>query len=175
MASNLRVLVSNMDGNWGHWNYDTGALDTKNLLRQALDGESAYFPPGGVSGAGAPLPPDASQMFFSSVDYAGWNSKSNWIFQVAGTWDGATITVSVGRPTGVEEVVATRITSDFTWGGCSSIDATTGANSQIYENLVGPITYVRFALSGAGGSTDLRCYVIAWNEGDIYDGVAKNS
>lgn len=161
MASNLRVLVSNMDGNWGHWDYNTDSLNNDN---QATADGNYYFPPGTGSAA-----PTETQMFFAG-DYAAWTSKSNWLFQVDGTFGGGRVDVVVGRPTGIEETVVTNITTNTTWGGCSSFDGT----NNYTEALVGPITYVKFVVGGAT-NPDLRFYIIAWNEGDIYDGVAKRA
>jgi hypothetical protein len=174
MASNLRVLVSNMDGNWGHWDNNTDALNTANNL---TGNGSIYFPPGSAK---LNTQPTKEYMFFASEDYIGWNSKSNWMIQISGDWDGAKMAVSVGRPTGIEDVILSDIDANFAWGGGSSGDMSGGsvtldAATVMFENIVGPVTYVKFTVSSAGAGTSLGCYVMAWNEGDIYDGVAQRA
>ena len=177
MASNLRALVSNIDGNWGHWDYSQaspgppavdGVLNTANVLSGNV---SIYFPPGAANVA-----PTESQMFFST-DYAGWPSKSNWMIQLQATPDttgfnGQTVNVYAGRPSGVEELIISRANGNLTWGGGSSIDLGAGTPTEIYENIVGPVTYFRFESSGAS-LTSVRCFVIAWNEGDICGAVGR--
>jgi len=177
MASNLRVLVSNIDGNWGHWDYSQasgpptptdGVLTTANVLSGNV---SIYFPPGATNTA-----PTESQMFFST-DYAGWTSKSNWMIQLravpGGTgFNSQTVNVYVGRPTGIEELIISRAGDDLTWGGGTSIDLGAGTPVDTYENIVGPVTYFRFQSSGAG-LTAVQCFVVAWNEGDICGAVGR--
>jgi hypothetical protein len=163
MASNLRVLVSNVDGNWGHYIPNTGAVDTANELTGA---GSVYFPPGSSKGT----PPTESDMFFST-DLSGWTSKSNWIIQLTGNFNSQTVSVHVGRPTGVEETIIVGAGAALAWGGGSSIDLTAGSPVEVYENIVGPVSYFRFQANGA--VTSVKCYVIAWNEGDICDAVGR--
>ena len=173
MASNLRALVSNIDGSWGHWDYSQassgpppvdGVLNTDNALTAA---GSIYFPPGASKGT----KPVESEMFFST-ELSGWTSKSNWMIQLDGTFNSQNVSVFVGRPTGIEEEIITAAPRNITWGGGSSIDLS-GSAAEIYENIVGPVTYFRFVANGA--VTSVKCYVIAWNEGDICDAVGKLS
>ena len=117
MASNLRVLASNVDGNWGHYIPNTGAIDTANELASAT---SIYFPPGATGVA-----PTESQMFFST-DLSGWTGKSNWIIQLTGDFNSQRVSVFVGRPTGVEEEIITGAAAALTWGGGTSISITAG-------------------------------------------------
>jgi hypothetical protein len=141
-----RVLVSNLgDGNWGD--------GTEN---QITTNATVYFPPGNAKGT----QPTAAQCFNGSIDYVGWSAKTNWMVQVDGTYHGTpgTLTVSVCRPTGVEEVVYNAAAADFTFGGIGG------------EEIYGPLSYIRFTLSGAGGAGNMLCYVVAWNYGDIIDG-----
>lgn len=165
MASNLRVLVSNIDGNWGYWDYSAvpPALDTENQLTGSAN---VYFPPGSSKG----VVPKESEMFFST-DYSSWTSKSNWIIQLNGNFGTGEVDVYVGRPTGIEELVLKGVGENFSWGGCSSIDFTAPTPVDVYENITGPITYFRF--NSRTAVTSVNCYVIGWNEGDICDGVAK--
>ena len=137
MASNLRVLVSNIDGSWGHYDYgaDPPALNTDNELTGA---GSIYFPPGASKGT----PPVESEMFFST-ELSGWTSKSNWIIQLTGNFNGQRVSVHIGRPTGVEETIIVGADGALTWGGGTSIDIA-GGGSDVYENIVGPVSYFRF-------------------------------
>jgi hypothetical protein len=174
MASNLRALVSNIDGNWGHWDYSQASATVDGVLTTAnvLSGNTnIYFPPGATNTA-----PTESQMFFST-DFAGWTSKSNWMIQLQATPDttgfnSQTVNIYVGRPSGVEELIISRAGADLTWGGGSSIDLGAGTPAEVYENIVGPVTYFRFESSNAN-LTSVRCFVIAWNEGDICGAVGR--
>ena len=154
-----RVLVSNLgDGNWGD--------GTENNLNTAA-GTSVYFPPGAAKGT----QPTQAECFFGSMDYIGWNSKTNWMVQIdegaAGAavpalgWNGSRVSVYVGRPTGAEELVVPTVAADFTFGGIGG------------EEVYGPITYIRFRVdTGAATPTGLLCFVTAWNYGDINDDTA---
>ena len=164
MASNLRVLVSNVDGNWGHYNYNTGAVDAANELTGA---GNVYFPPGASKGT----KPVESELFFST-DFSAWTSKSNWMIQLAGNFNSQTVSVHIGRPTGVEETIIIGAGAALTWGGGTAIDIA-GGGSDVYENIVGPVSYFRFQANGA--VTSVKCYVMAWNEGDICDAVGRLS
>jgi len=156
MSSNhQRVLVSNLgDGNWGD--------STENNLDTAAQ-TSVYFPPGAAKGT----QPTQAECFFGSIDYIGWNSKTNWMVQVddaAGApygWNGSRVSVYIGRPTGVEELVVAAAAADFTFGGIGD------------EEVYGPVTYIRFRVdTGAATPTGLLCFVTAWNYGDINDDTA---
>ena len=141
MASNLRVLVSNLgDGNWGTGNSTTG--------NETLD-----FPRGSVS--------DPKLRFGASIDHIGWGSKTNWMVQVTNTGaDVATVQVLGHRPSGVaEELVAATV-----------IPATTGSLTQGGvggEEIYGPFTHFTFVSTSNAGQ--LNYYVTAWNYGDIFD------
>tara|TARA_R110000765_G_C18513004_1_gene557034 strand:+ start:42 stop:500 length:459 start_codon:yes stop_codon:yes gene_type:complete len=147
-----RALVSNRgDGNWP----TAGA----NENRLAANG-SAYFPPG--TGGAAPT---SEQDLTNSINFSGWENKSNWIVQanlISGT--SCTIAVYAMRPTEVEELVVAAVTLDstatppvnsFTWGGNDT------------ETIVGPVSHFRFLMASAAGSPRVDCHVIGWNEGDI--------
>jgi len=151
-----RVLVSNLgDGNWGD--------GTENNLDTAA-GTSIYFPPGAAKGT----QPTQAECFFGSMDYIGWNSKTNWMVQIDDAtgaapygWNGASVDVYVGRPTGVEELIVNNAGADFTFGGIGG------------EEVYGPITYIRFYVNvGSATPTGLLCFVTAWNYGDINDDTA---
>tara|TARA_R100000808_G_scaffold25081_1_gene61499 strand:+ start:8881 stop:9372 length:492 start_codon:yes stop_codon:yes gene_type:complete len=151
-----RVLVSNLgDGNWGD--------GTENNLNTAA-GTSVYFPPGAAKGT----QPTADECFFGNLDYIGWNSKTNWMVQVDDAtgaapygWNGSRVSVYVGRPSGVEELIVASAAADFTFGGIGG------------EEVYGPITYIRFRVDTlAATPTGLLCFVTAWNYGDIIDGTA---
>ena len=144
MASNLRVLVSNLgDGNWSSGN--TASTNT-----------TVYFPPG--TGAAEPT---AAQRFGGSLDYIGWASKTNWLVQVTNTGGGAgTIQVLGHRPSGVAEelVPATAVGA----GGGSLSEGGVGG-----EEIYGPFTHFSFVSTSNSGN--LAYYVTAWNYGDILD------
>jgi len=149
MASNLRVLVSNLgDGNWG-----VGA-STANQL-SAANG-TLYFPPG-TTGA----EPTPAQRFGASVDYIGWSSKTNWMVQVentSGTSPGS-VQILGHRPSGVaEQLLPTTVVaanSSVTVGGVGG------------EEIYGPFTHFSFVITLNAGT--LNCYVTGWNYGDILD------
>ena len=140
MASNLRVLVSNLgDGNWSAGN-GTGANTTK------------YFPVGSNV--------DVSKRFGASIDYIGWGSKTNWMVQITNTGgDSGTVQVLGHRPSGVAEevVAATSIAAggSLTQGGIGG------------EEIYGPFTHFSFVSTSNSGQ--LNYYVTAWNYGDILD------
>jgi hypothetical protein len=141
MASNLRVLVSNLgDGNWNAGN-GTSADTTK------------YFPVGSNS--------DATKRFGGSIDYIGWASKTNWMIQVTNTGGGtASIQVFGHRPSGVQEELVP----------VTSLAATTGSLTQGGvggEEIYGPFTHFSFVSTSNSGM--LNYYVTAWNYGDILD------
>ena len=140
MASNLRVLVSNLgDGNW-----DTGNSTTTN--------ETLEFPRGSVA--------DPKLRFGASIDFFGWGSKTNWLIQIANSGAGAgTVKVMGHRPSGVAEevIAATSIAAglSLTKGGVGG------------EEIYGPFTHFTFVSTGNSGT--LNYYVTAWNYGDILD------
>tara|TARA_R100000152_G_C6776965_1_gene206498 strand:- start:2032 stop:2463 length:432 start_codon:yes stop_codon:yes gene_type:complete len=140
MASNLRVLVSNLgDGNWNTGN-GTSANTTK------------YFPIGSNT--------DATKRFGGSIDYISWASKTNWLIQIDNTGGGSgTIQVLGHRPSGVAEelVPATAIGA----GGSLSQGGVGG------EEIYGPFTHFSFVSTSNSGM--LMYYVTAWNYGDILD------
>ena len=163
MSTHQRVLVSNLgDGNWGD--------GIENNLNVAAN-NSIYFPPGN-GGTAAPVKgaePTPAECFFGNIDYISWNTKTNWMIQVddatgagpAFGWNGASIDVYVGRPSGVEELVINNAGADFTIGGVGG------------EEICGPISYIRFFVNvGSATPTGLLCFVTAWNYGDIVDGCA---
>ena len=147
-----RALVSNRgDGNWP----TVGA----NENRLAADG-SVYFPPG--TGGAAPT---SEQDLTNSINFSGWENKSNWIVQaelttVSGTEE-CTIAVYAMRPTGLKELVVAAVTlahdgtHSFTWGGNDA------------EEIVGPVSHFEFVMAAAANSPRVDCHVIGWNEGDI--------
>ena len=173
MASNIRALVSNLgDGNWGV----TGATSANSNLLDATaatsGSKSVFFPPalnadGSENKSVAPLPGASSMSpLASSASLTGWTAKTQWMIQVVtanmGTGGTPTITVSVVRPTGVEEViVAITAIGTESYGGFGS------------EAIVGPVSYFKFTNSATGGSPSSRCYVIGWNYGDVSDGFAS--
>ena len=192
MASNLRVLVSNLgDGNWG------AGAGTENVLNDT--NSSIYFPPAfdadGNQLKGTAPSANAAELAPGGLDidgswpFAGWSSKTHYIVQVkvdrashygTGTADSnfaaASVIVNAVRPTGVKEelMVSTASTAEKTFAGSGTnlvLTETYGAYSD--QTIEGPIAYFEF-LSNAGTTTDLnvKCYVIAWNYGDISDGLA---
>ena len=133
MASNLRVLVSNLgDGNWG-----VGA-GTENVLDNA--NQVIYFPPafdangnqvkGTAPSAGtAELAPGGLDIN-GSWPFAGWSSKTHYIVQVRAETAGGygsgqldsnfaaeSVIVNAVRPTGVKEelMVSTDSTAEKSW------------------------------------------------------------
>ena len=180
MASNLRVLVSNLgDGNWGV----TGTTSADSNLLDATAATSAsksiFFPPafnanGTENKSVTPTAGDSDMSpLAASSNFAGWTSKTQWMVQVVTTNLGtvpdggggtnpAVVTVSVVRPTGVEElIVSITATGTESYGGFGD------------EAIVGPVSYFKFTNSATGGAPSSRCYVIGWNYGDISDGLAS--
>tara|TARA_R100000655_G_scaffold22915_1_gene46372 strand:- start:792 stop:1223 length:432 start_codon:yes stop_codon:yes gene_type:complete len=140
MASNLRVLVSNLgDGNWGSGN-STGTDET-------LD-----FPIGSVS--------DPKLRFGGSIDFIGWGSKTNWLVQINNTGSGTgTVKVMGHRPSGVAEEL---IAATSLGAGVSLTKGGVGG-----EEIYGPFTHFTFVSTSNSGT--LNYYVTAWNYGDILD------
>jgi hypothetical protein len=194
MASNLRVLVSNLgDGNWGSGAGTENVLDNTN--------PAIYFPPAfdaagnqvkgtAPSAGGSELAPGSSSVN-GTWPFAGWSSKTHYIVQIkadaaadygTGAADGdfaaASVIVNAVRPTGVKEqlMVSTSSTAEKTFdlGGVSNTELTETYGAYGSETIEGPIAYFEF-LSNAGTTTnlDIKCYVIAWNYGDISDGLAS--
>ena len=154
MASNIRALVSNLgDGNWGV--AGTASADD-NLINAAVTGatsKSIYFPPGASKTVAPVSGVDNMSPGASSAGLIGWTSKTQWMVQ--GT---PKVTGSAVRPTGVEEeVLSVTATGSHSYGGFED------------EAIVGPVAYFKFTTDSTGGSADIRCYVIGWNYGDIWD------
>lgn len=145
-STHQRVLFSGLgDGNW------TGIFSTLSGVN-----ERRYFP----KGDNATTAPTAIQQIGGSQDYIGWNSKTNWIIQVANSGGGTgTIQVIGVRPTGVEEelVPATAIgaAATLSQGGIGG------------EEIYGPFSYFTFIATSNSGV--LECHVIGWNYGNIWD------
>ena len=112
MASNIRVLVSNLgDGNWTPI-YDTSATPvaqdaSPNMLTEDAAHDLVFFPPGTSKGD----VPTIAQQIGSSVDLIGWGSKTNWMFQLhntvltTSTASSADVSIYGYRPTGVPELI----------------------------------------------------------------------
>lgn len=132
-----RVLVSNR----GDGNWDTG-----NVAATATT--PIYFPHGATS----LVQPTDAECFGADFDHLGWGSKTNWMVQLDIT---GTINVSVFamRPSGVAELVVNGATADTTQGGIGG------------EEIYGPVKYFQFVRNSGAGSA--RCFVTAWNYGDI--------
>ena len=168
MASNIRALVSNLgDGNWGVTGAPSANFNFLDATAATSVSKSIYFPPGSAKSV-APLPGDSEMSpLASSVDLTGWTSKTQWMVQVVttdmGTGGGTpTLTVSVVRPTGVEEViVAITAIGTESYGGFGD------------EAIIGPVSYFKFSSNTTGGTPNHRCYVIGWNYGDVSDGLAR--
>jgi hypothetical protein len=144
MASNIRVLVSNLgDGNWG------AGADTSNVT---TSNETIFFPRNSNA--------SASFRFAGNEDYIGWASKTNWLIQVDNRGGGnATIQVLGHRPSGVtEELVAATVLG-------ASVSLSQGGVGG--EEIYGPFTHFSFVASSNSGA--LHCFVTAWNYGDILD------
>ena len=163
MASNIRALVSNLgDGNWGV--AGTASADD-NLINAAVTGatsKSIYFPPGASKTVAPVSGVDNMSPGASSAGLIGWTSKTQWMVQLVvanlGTGGTPKVTVSAVRPTGVEEeVLSVTATGSHSYGGFED------------EAIVGPVAYFKFTTDSTGGSADIRCYVIGWNYGDIWD------
>ena len=164
MASNLRVLVSNLgDGGWGIGTDESNKLNNANA--------EIFFPPGASKGVAPALPAGATEGLSpaaQSVDLIGFTSKTQWMVQInaANLGGGATPTVSVFavRPTGIEDLIHT-----FSTSGQDSYGGVTTASEGPIE---GPVSYFKFK-SNAPITTnlDVDCFVIGWNYGDISDGI----
>ena len=168
MASNIRVLVSNLgDGNWGVTGTPSADFNFLDATAAATPSKSIYFPPGSTKFVAPTAGASDMSPLASSVNLAGWTSKTQWMVQVVTTNMGTvvgtpTLTVSVVRPTGVEEViVAITATGTESYGGFGD------------EAIIGPVSYFKFSSNTTGGSPNHRCYVIGWNYGDISDGLAS--
>ena len=174
MASNLRVLVSNLgDGNWTPiYSGDPLTLQTTspNLITEVANNHVKYFPPGGVDGTGLPIPPTVEQQIGSSVNTIGWGSKTNWMFQLDNVEAGSTAKIDVNiygyRPTGVIELIkavpgaSLTAGTNFSYGGAGD------------EEVYGPFVAFKFEADRGGtvvGNPKILCYVIGWNYGDIWD------
>jgi len=174
MAGNIRVLVSNLgDGNWGVTGTTSADSNLLDDTAASTTSKSIFFPPafnanGTQNKSVAPTAGDSDMSpLAASSNFVGWTSKTQWMIQVVttnmGTSGGTpTLTVSVVRPTGVEEViVAITATGTESYGGFGD------------EAIVGPVSYFKFTSNTTGGSPNHRCYVIGWNYGDISDGLAS--
>lgn len=169
MASNLRVLVSNLgDGNWTpvYTGEPPVAQDSSpNMLTEDAAHDVVFFPPGSSKGTA----PTVAQQIGASVDTIGWGSKTNWLFQLHNTvlTTGAAASADVSifgyRPTGVPELIKAVPKADleneeiYTWGGAGG------------EEVYGPFIAFKFELSNETGSPKILCYVTGWNDGDICD------
>jgi hypothetical protein len=152
MAGNIRVLVSNLgDGNW------TG--DAINIHSGDV---TVFFPPSTNKGD----PPTATQQLGGSVNTIGWGSKTNWLFQLdnrGGTTDIGDVSIFGYRPTGVPELIKLVLKTEFpggtvfTWGGAGG------------EEVYGPFVAFKFVLSDISNAPSINCYIVGWNEGDVWD------
>jgi hypothetical protein len=171
MASNLRVLVSNLgDGNWTPI-YNTAtppvAQDSSpNMVTEDAAHDVVFFPPGSSKGA----VPTVSEQIGSSVDTIGWGSKTNWMFQLDNVESGSTAKIDISiygyRPTGVVELIKAIPGGDLTAGTKYSYGGVGG------EEVYGPFVAFKFEGDRLGtvvGSPKILCYVIGWNYGDISD------
>tara|TARA_R110002012_G_scaffold193259_1_gene360900 strand:- start:318 stop:854 length:537 start_codon:yes stop_codon:yes gene_type:complete len=176
MAS--RVLVSNLgDGNWV-------APDNSLLGAELATARTIYFPPGAAKGT-APVPGGSGiGPMTQQLGFVGWSAKTHFIVQVraaaaanygTGTFNAnfpaASIVVNAVRPTGVKEqlMVSTAATAEDALVG-NVLTETYGAYGA--ETIEGPVSYFEFYSNATGGSLDVDCFVIAWNYGDISDGLA---
>lgn len=187
MASNLRVLVSNLgDGDWGEGAGTENVLDNTN--------KAIYFPPAfnaagsqvkgtAPTGGSAEIAPGGLSIN-GTWPLGGWSSKTHYIVQVKaadanGYGTGQTdsdfaaggVIVNAVRPTGVKEqlMVSTSSTAEKTFNS-SELTETYGAYGS--ETIEGPVAYFEFLSNANGGTVSIECYVIAWNYGDISDGLA---
>ena len=167
LSNHHRALVSNLgDGNWGASGGEENKINSTN--------RTIYFPPAlDASGAQAkgtePLPgADTMSPAGDALQFTAWTTKSNWIVQVnvanLGTGGTPAVNVYAMRPTGVKErVLNVTSTGEDSYGGYAS------------EKICGPVAYFEFESDSTGGSPDIDCYVIGWNEGDISNGLADRS
>ncbi len=175
MASNLRVLISNLgDGNWGPIYDDSDPpvlqAESPNLITNEQYKNVQYFPPGAAyTGSAEAQPPTAAQQIGSSVDTIGWGSKTNWMFQLKNVKTSGTHEMDVNiygyRPTGVIELIKTVDKGDIGMGESFSYGGVGG------EEVYGP--FVAFKFEGVRatvvGTPQILCYVIGWNYGDVWD------
>jgi hypothetical protein len=189
MAGNIRVLVSNLgDGNWGT---ATLAADSPFLLNST--NKEIYFPPAfnadGTQDKGTAPSNGTADLDIAGqyVGLIGWSSKTNYIVQIKATAAAAfgsgqrdtnfvasSVIVNAVRPTGVKEqvMVSTASTCENTFkvGGSTVLVQSYGGFES--DAIEGPVSYFEFISNAATGTIDIQCYVIAWNEGDISDGLA---
>ena len=162
MASNLRVLVSNLgDGNWSG---DDSQLDWDVSIPS---GDSTiYFPPGATKG----VVPTPSEQLGSSIDLIGWGAKTNWLFQLnnisaSGTAKEGDISIYGYRPTGIPELIKTVPKADIGVGETYTYGGVDG------EEVYGPFVAFKFQIDVASVTRNpsVLCYVVGWNYGDLCD------
>jgi hypothetical protein len=137
-----RVLISNSGD--GNWNAVVGQPNS-NILTNAQT--RVFFPNGTAVG----VAPTAVEDFRNTFE--GWAGKDTWRIEVraigAGWAGGETVTVTIERPTGYDEVAAAAVAADFA------------------VVVSGPVAFIRFDVAGSVGATNIECFVTGYNEGDL--------